>query len=423
MNPFLGKTVSLTGLVVLIVFMQRYQPQAVVTASKEVITTASLTLPTPTLWLIFENVVRSAANRATPTLMPLLTTPAKIATPIFTPAPVVHIVEAGDMPLSIAAEYDITVEKLLAVNNINDPTTLQIGQELLIPITATPIRATSTPAASPTPLPTPIYHIIEEGEIPLSIANQYDITVETLLIANGIVDPTSLQIGQELIIPPDKGSPLGVPTKLHQITPGDTLLTLAAQYGSTLEDILATNPDLEPTSLQIGQQVVIPITQPQQAQRPANATAFQPPLPRVTAPDPSLPGLVAMERQMIDAVNAQREAYGLPSYTADAQLGLIARAHAQDMVARGYFSHVSLEGLNLRDRLSSQGFELNWVGENIIRSVRPAEETVTYALTWFMNDRPHRANLLHDQYTRMGVGVAQESSGWYILVQVFAGDS
>jgi uncharacterized protein YkwD len=324
------------------------------------------------------------------------------------------------MLLSIAADYDIAVEDILAVNDISDPTALQIGQKLLIPVTATPPPPS---IASPTPAPTPIYHIIEAGEIPLSIANQYDITVETLLIANGIVDPTSLQIGQKLIIPPDKGSPLGVPTKLHQIAAGDTLLTLAAQFGSTLEDILATNPELEPTSLQIGQQVVIPITQPQQAQRPASAAAFQPPLPRVTAPDPSLPALVAMERQMIDAVNAQREVYGLPSYRADAQLGLVARAHAQDMVARGYFSHVSLEGLNLRDRLSSQGIKLNWVGENIIRSVRPAEETVPYAISWFMNDRPHRANILHDEYTRMGVGVAQEASGWYILVQVFAGDS
>jgi uncharacterized protein YkwD len=63
---------------------------------------------------------------------------------------------------------------------------------------------------------------------------------------------------------------------------------------------------------------------------------------------------------------------------------------------------------------------LNWVGENILYSTRSADETPRYAINWFMSDRPHRLNLLHAQYNNIGVGVAQDKSGWYIIVQVFA---
>jgi uncharacterized protein YkwD len=90
------------------------------------------------------------------------------------------------------------------------------------------------------------------------------------------------------------------------------------------------------------------------------------------------------------------------------------------MVARGYFSHTTPEGLSVRDRLRAQGLSLNWVGENIIRSIRSADETPDYAINWFMADTAHRLNLLHGQFNSIGIGAAQEASGWYILVQVFA---
>lgn len=267
----------------------------------------------------------------------------------------------------------------------------------------------------------PVYHTVAAGESPLSIALQYGITAEALMIANNIIDPTGLQIGQQLLIPPDKGSPLGVRTVVHAIAGGDTLLGLAARYGSTLEDIIATNPDLEPTALQVGQPIVIPLTQPGRTTGASQAVAA-PTTPRITEPSAAAPGLAGMEQEMFNAINAERQAQGLPPYAGDEQLTLTARAHAQDMVARGYFSHVTPEGLTVRDRLNGRGIQRNWVGENIIRSVRPAGETVPYAIDWFMNDRPHRANILHSNYTRVGVGVAEGPAGWYTLVLVFAGD-
>ncbi len=54
---------------------------------------------------------------------------------------------------------------------------------------------------------------------------------------------------------------------------------------------------------------------------------------------------------MIAAVNARREANGLPAYVADVELGEAALAHSQDMVVREYLSHTNPDGAGLRDRL------------------------------------------------------------------------
>lgn len=308
----------------------------------------------------------------------------------------------------------------MTINKIDDPTTLQIGQRLLIPITVTPSPSptptSSTPQPSPTAAPTPLIHTVQAGEVLLAIAAEYDTTVEAIMLANEITDPRTLQIGQQLLIPPDKGSPLGVKTVIHQIVAGDTLLGLAAAYGSTLDDILATNPELEPTSLQIGQKIIVPLTQPR-----ANPISSNPTLPRITSPVESPPGLAALEQQMVSAVNTQRQAQGLTPYAVDEQLTSLARTHAQDMTVRGYFSHVTLEGKTIRDRFEERGLDYYWVGENIQRNVQPVEQTVGYAINWFMNSRVHRNNILHANYNRLGVGVTEGPPGWYTFVLVFAG--
>jgi uncharacterized protein YkwD len=63
-----------------------------------------------------------------------------------------------------------------------------------------------------------------------------------------------------------------------------------------------------------------------------------------------------------------------------------------------------------------------WAGENFLRTVRPADEAVKYAIEWFMADPPHRKNILHTHYDSIGVGVAEGPLGWYTFVLDFAGE-
>jgi LysM repeat protein len=70
-----------------------------------------------------------------------------------------------------------------------------------LPPTATPAPYTPEPTPTPTVTPTPIVHVIQSGEGLLGIADVYGVSVAALQDANGILDPRTLQIGQELIIP------------------------------------------------------------------------------------------------------------------------------------------------------------------------------------------------------------------------------
>jgi uncharacterized protein YkwD len=155
--------------------------------------------------------------------------------------------------------------------------------------------------------------------------------------------------------------------------------------------------------------------------------ANRPPAPTLSAADVAAlksgsPTLVGLEEEMVKAVNAERAAYGLAPYAVDVQLTTLAWSHAHDMVTRSYFSHVTPEGNTLRDRFRSRNFPTNWVGENIYLSVKPADQAVAATIDWFMADPPHRINILHRNFNRLGVGVAQGESGWYTFVLDFAGD-
>lgn len=404
MKPHLWKLALLAGLVWLAVLVQHNlsQPAAPDNAGElEQATSEATDIP----------------SSATP--LPIPATPTQAAqllpTPTATPPPVWHTIQSGEVLLAIAADYGLTLEALLAANPGTDPARLQIGQQLLIPVTPTPLLSTRLP--SPTAAPSPVIYTVQQGDTLLAIAAEHDLTAEALIIANKLADPRRLQVGQQLLIPPDQGPSSGQATIIHEIESGDTLLGLANRYGSTLADILAANPELDPNSLRVGQQIIIPVDQVR-----ANP-ASNPGQSRIVEPDLPPPPLVSLEQEMIEAVNQQRQAQGLPPYIRDEALTTVARAHAQDMVSRGYFGHVTLEGLSLRDRLAAQDLTLNWVGENIIRTVKPISQTVDYSIDWFMNDPPHRQNILHDHFDRVGIGVAEGPPGWYTFVQVFAGDS
>jgi LysM repeat protein len=48
-----------------------------------------------------------------------------------------YVVAKGDTPLKIAKKFKVPFDDLLAVNKIDDPTKLKIGQKLVIPVKAT----------------------------------------------------------------------------------------------------------------------------------------------------------------------------------------------------------------------------------------------------------------------------------------------
>ncbi|MEO6196963.1 MAG: LysM peptidoglycan-binding domain-containing protein, partial [Dehalococcoidia bacterium] len=64
-----------------------------------------------------------------------------------------YTVVAGDTLGAIAALYGVTVEAIVAANDISDPAALQVGQVLVIPGSSGPV-ATDPPTSDPTPVVT-----------------------------------------------------------------------------------------------------------------------------------------------------------------------------------------------------------------------------------------------------------------------------
>jgi LysM repeat protein len=121
------------------------------------------------------------------------------------PAGGTYTVQSGDTLYDIGLRFGVSVDDLMAANDITDPGSLTVGQRLVIPGQGTegtpspgaPVAtATATAAASAEGV-----YIVQEGDYPSSIAEQFGISAEELMEANGITDPTSLMVGQELIIP------------------------------------------------------------------------------------------------------------------------------------------------------------------------------------------------------------------------------
>jgi LysM repeat protein len=143
--------------------------------------------------------------------------------------------------------------------------------------THTPVPATPTVTLTPTPsepsaTPTPsgpITYIVEVGDTLTSIAEQFGINILVLMAANNITDPNSIVVGQQLIIPP-VGSELPTPTALpatlfpgtkieYVVQPGDTLQTIASQFNSTAEAIAEENDIDDPNQIGIGDILIVPV--------------------------------------------------------------------------------------------------------------------------------------------------------------------
>jgi uncharacterized protein YkwD len=106
------------------------------------------------------------------------------------------------------------------------------------------------------------------------------------------------------------------------------------------------------------------------------------------------------EQEMFHLVTTERIKAGLPPLFWDESLADVARAHSQDMLIRGYFSHYTPEGLSPFDRMGKAGIAYQYAGENL--ALAPI---TTLAMQGLMNSPGHRANILNPSFTKVGIGV------------------
>lgn len=95
-----------------------------------------------------------------------------------------------------------------------------------------------------------IIHIVKPGETLYSIAREYGVSVEVLAINNSVSNPERLAVGQSIAVV--------IPTVVHTVQPGDTLVSIANDYGTTLNQLFKNNLILKGrTDIFEGQTIII----------------------------------------------------------------------------------------------------------------------------------------------------------------------
>lgn len=163
---------------------------------------------------------------------------------------------------------------------------------------------TLTPRATPTPTPVPpLAHLVASGDTLAAIAARYDTSVEAILALNPDVEAENLQVGDVLLIPagtltptspatldPSKPTPTPGAFIIHVVVPGDTLTSIAEQYGVSVALIVAANEDVLVTAEDMifpGQSLAVPLGTPVPTLTPTvdpNATPTRVPAPFLLTP-------------------------------------------------------------------------------------------------------------------------------------------
>jgi len=94
-------------------------------------------------------------------------------------------------------------------------------------------------------------YVVEDGDTVRTIAQQFGVTNETIIWENDLTDPDILQVGQELEILPFSGL-------IHEVRPGDTVASVANSYDALVTDVISANRLSDPYVIVVGQKLAVP---------------------------------------------------------------------------------------------------------------------------------------------------------------------
>lgn len=122
------------------------------------------------------------------------------------------------------------------------------------------------------------------------------------------------------------------------------------------------------------------------------------------------------QQQMLNALNNYRIENGLAALMYSDTLEQAAQAHAQDMSFRNFFDHTNPDGDGPFDRAVAAGFcHAMMIGENIAYG----QQSVAEVQNGWEGSPGHNANMLHAQYTFVGMGYYVSLLGERYWVQLF----
>lgn len=122
-----------------------------------------------------------------------------------------------------------------------------------------------------------------------------------------------------------------------------------------------------------------------------------------------------LEITILNLVNEERLAAGVPPLMPHARIQQAARAHGRDIFARGALSHLSSDGRTPRERVLGLGARVRLVGENLAYA-----DSALDAHHALVASPEHRANMLLPRYRLIGVAVLGGGDDGVVLVEDYS---
>ena len=171
-------------------------------------------------------------------------------------------------------------------------------------------------------------------------------------------------------------------------------------------------PDPTPTSTPVPRPNPAPVPRPTPVPTPTptpRPTATPTPTPRPTA----APTAAELEAEVVRLVNVERAKEGLPPLSTLSALDQAADIRAPELIT--LFSHTRPDGSPCYTALDATRVNYDSAGENIAAG----QSTPAAVVEAWMNSPGHRANILNNNYTHIGVGYTSGGSYRHNWVQLF----
>ncbi|EME41175.1 carbohydrate-binding module family 50 protein [Dothistroma septosporum NZE10] len=174
-----------------------------------------------------------------------------------------YTVAHGDTLTTIAQKFNSGICDIASVNDITNPNFIETGAVLSIPTNCvTPDNTTCLPPATEVTetcvAGLPGTYSVVSGDTLSAIAKDFNITLAALEGANTqIANPDVISIGELINIPICPNSQCAT-VGTYIIVSGDLFVDLATTHHTTIGQIKALNNNVDPESLAIGQQIVLP---------------------------------------------------------------------------------------------------------------------------------------------------------------------
>jgi LysM repeat protein len=167
----------------------------------------------------------------------------------------VHVVQQGENLFRLSLRYGTTVAAIREANGLANEDSIYVGQRLVIPA-STGVSSTRGSAAT-----TGGAYVVQRGDTLIGIALRYGLSAWELIHANGLSGPHLIYAGQRLVIPGAGGTvpePVLATSDTYVVQAGDTLTQIARRYHTTAFALAQRNGLVDPSSIHVGQVLIVP---------------------------------------------------------------------------------------------------------------------------------------------------------------------